>query len=72
MGISQKPIIMPSGSEPENLIRLANEDLITKYMCMIGQLQWAVTLGRFDILAHVMSMSWFRLAPKIGYIERIK
>ena len=29
---------------------LANEDLITKFMCMIGQLQWAVTLGRYDIL----------------------
>ena len=25
---------------------LANEDLITKFMCMIGQLLWAVTLGR--------------------------
>ena len=45
---------------------LYNEEQITKYMCMIGQLQWAVALGRFDILAHVMSMSRFRLAPKIG------
>ena len=27
---------------------LANEDLITKYMSN-GQLQWDVTLGRFDI-----------------------
>ena len=26
---------------------LANEDLITKYMCMAGQFQWAVTLWRF-------------------------
>ncbi len=50
----------------------ANEDLISKYMCMIGQLQWLVTLGRFDILAHVMSMSRFRLAPRIGHIERLK
>ena len=24
---------------------LSNEDLIIKYMCMIGQLQWAATLG---------------------------
>ena len=24
---------------------LANDDLITKFMCMVGQLQWAVTLG---------------------------
>ena len=34
-----------------------NEDLITKYMCMIGQLQWAVTFCTFDILAQIMSMS---------------
>ena len=42
-----------------------------KYMCMIGQLQWAVTLGRYDILAQVMSMSRYRLAPKIGHLERM-
>ena len=51
---------------------LANEDLITKFMCMIGQLQWAVTLGRYEILAHVMSMSRFRLTPKVEHIERMK
>ena len=41
-------------------------------MSMIGQLQWAITLGRYDIIAHVMSMSRFRLAPKIGHLERMK
>ena len=41
-------------------------------MSMIGQLQWAVTLGRYDILAHVMSMSTSRFAPKIGHLERLK
>ena len=51
---------------------LASDDLITKFMCVVGQLQWAVTLGRYDILAHVMSMSRFRLAPKVGHIERMK
>ena len=40
---------------------LASDDLITKFMCMVGQLQWAVT-----------SMSCFRLAPKVGQIERMK
>ena len=30
------------------------------------------SLGRFDILAHVMYMSWFTLAPKIGHVERMK
>ena len=29
-------------------------------------------LSRYDILAHVMSMSTFRLAPKIGHLERMK
>ena len=33
---------------------LCNEDQITKYKCVIGQLQWAITLGRYAILAHVM------------------
>ena len=51
---------------------LANDDLITKLMCMIGQLQWAVTPGRYDIIAHVMSMSRFRLAPKVGHIESVE
>ena len=51
---------------------LASDDLITKFICMVGQLQWAVTLGRYDILAHVMSMSRFRLAPKVGHFERMK
>ena len=51
---------------------LASDDLITKFMCMVCQLQWAVTVGRYDILAHVMSMSRFRLAPKVGHIERMK
>ena len=41
-------------------------------MCMIGQVQWAITLGRYDILTHVMAMSRFRLAPKIGHLETMK
>ena len=44
----------------------------SKNTCVIGQLQWAVTLGRYDIQPHVMSMSRFRLAPKIGHLERLR
>ena len=39
-------------------------------MSMIGQ--WAITLGRYNILTQVMSMSRFRLAPKVGHLERMK
>ena len=41
-------------------------------MSMIGQPQWDINLGRYNILAQVMSMSRFRLAPKIGHAERLK
>ena len=66
-------LILDKNDHPElDNCELASEDLINKFMCMVGQLQCAVTLGRYDILAHVMSMLRFRLAPKVGHIERIK
>ena len=39
---------------------------------MVGQLQWLVTLGRFDLHAHVATMSRFRAAPRQGHMDRIK
>jgi hypothetical protein len=39
---------------------------------MIGSLQWAVSLGRFDIQAATMTMSWFRAAPRQGPLDRLK
>jgi hypothetical protein len=41
-------------------------------LTMIGQLQWLVTLGRFEIYAHLNSVSRFRLAPRKGHLERLK
>ena len=42
------------------------------YLTMIGQLQWLVTLGRFDIHTQVTTMSRFRSAPRKGYLERLQ
>ena len=39
---------------------------------MVGQLQWLVTLGRFDIHAQVATMSRFTAAPRQGYMDRLK
>ena len=39
---------------------------------MVGQLQWLVTLGRFDLHAHVATMSRFRDAPRQGHMDRLK
>ena len=39
---------------------------------MVGQLQWLVTLGRFDLHAHIAAMSRFRAAPRQGHMNRLK
>ena len=45
---------------------------ITKYQSMIGALQWAISLGRFDIHTAVMSMGSFRVSPREGHLQRLK
>ena len=38
--------------------------MAAKYLTMVGQLQWLVTLGRFDLDSQVATMSRFRAAPR--------
>jgi Reverse transcriptase (RNA-dependent DNA polymerase) len=45
---------------------------IAQYQSMIGALQWIVTIGRFDINTAVMTMSRFRMAPRVGHLNRLK
>ena len=45
---------------------------IQHYLTMIGQLQWLVTLGRFDIHAQVTTLSRFRSAPRSGHLKRLQ
>ena len=47
-------------------------DMAAKYLTMVGQLQWLVILGRFDIHAQVATMSRFRAAPRQGHMDRLK
>ena len=47
-------------------------DMAAKYLTMVGQFQWLVTLGRFDIHAQVATMSRFRAAPRQGHMDRLK
>ena len=46
--------------------------MAAKYLTMVGQLQWLVTLGRFDIHAQVATMLRFRAAPRQGHMDRLK
>ena len=45
---------------------------VNHYLTMVGQLQWLITLGRFDIQAQVVSMSRFRAQPTQGHLEKLQ
>ena len=51
---------------------LLTGESIQHYLTMIGQLQWLVTLERFDIHAQVTTMSRFRSTPRKGHQERLQ
>ena len=46
--------------------------MAAKYLTMVGQLQWLVTLGRFDLHAQVATMSRLRAAPRQEHKDRLK
>jgi len=44
---------------------------IKVYQSLIGQCQWVIQLGRFDIAVHVMTLSSFRAIPREGHLDRL-
>ena len=73
----EKPKEYGSPLEKNDHPEVDESDLIDKkgiqqYQSMIGALQWTVSIGRFDIHTAVMTMSQFRVAPRVGHINRVK
>jgi hypothetical protein len=42
------------------------------YQSLIGALQWAAAIGRFDIQTAVMTLSGFCIAPRRGHLDMVK
>ena len=64
---------LEKGDHPElDYSELLDEEGISIYQSLIGSLQWAVSLGRLDIMTAVMTMSSFRAIPRKGHLERVK
>jgi Reverse transcriptase (RNA-dependent DNA polymerase) len=64
---------LEKGDHPEMDVTDELDDQgIAMYQSLIGALQWAVTLGRFDIQCAVATMSSFRTAPRQGHLDRLK
>jgi len=50
---------------------LDNAD-IRIYQSLIGSLQWAIQIGRFDLATAVMTLSRFCTCPCKGHLDRVK
>ena len=64
---------LEGGDHPElDTSELCDEHQTKQFQTLIGQLQWLISLGRFDIAVHVMSLSKFRAQPRKGHLDRAK
>jgi hypothetical protein len=67
---SQSPL--ESNDHPEiDSSEFLGEDDIQKYKSLIGAMQWAISIGCFDIAVHVMTMSSFRASPCHGHLVQV-
>jgi hypothetical protein len=61
------------GDHPElDVSEFLDANGIRQYQSLIGALQWAITLGRFELLIGVTTLSTYRVAPRIGHMNRLK
>ena len=64
---------MPPNDHPEmDVSELLEDDDVEKCLRLVGQPQWAVSLGRWDIQTAAMTMSSFRVAPRLGHLSKLK
>ena len=64
---------LAKGDNPElDTSEFLDETNTKIYQSMIGAAQWVISLTRFDIAVHVMTLSSFRVQPRQGHLDRIK
>ena len=64
---------LEGGDHPEpHTPELCDEHQTNQFQTLIGQLQWLISPGHFDIAVHVMSLSRFRAQPRKGNPDRAK
>ena len=70
-GCSRRNQESPGHHLKEEII-LSDDHQTKQFQTLIGQLQWLISLGRFDIAVHVMSLSRFRAQPRKRHLDRAK
>ncbi|KAL7565356.1 hypothetical protein ACA910_013578 [Epithemia clementina (nom. ined.)] len=67
-----KPPLPPSKHQELDESELLNDIGTQHFQTLIRQLQWVITLGRFDVFVATMTLSRYRAAPRKGHLERAK
>ena len=49
-----------------------DEEGIQIYQSLVGAMQWAISIGRFDVQAAEITLSSFRAQSRKGHLERVK
>ena len=64
---------LEGGDHPElHTPELCDEHKTNQFQTLVGQLQWLISPGHFDIAVHVMSLSRFKAQPRKGHLDRAK
>ena len=64
---------LEKGDHPElDTSELLDAEHTQIYQSLIGSLQWAIQIGRFDVATATMTLSRFRAAPRQGHLDRAK
>ena len=64
---------LEGGDHPElHTPELCDEYQTNQFQTLVGQLQWLISPGHFDIAVHVMSLSRFRAQSRKGRLDRAK
>jgi hypothetical protein len=60
---------LEKGDHPElDETPLLEPEQVTEYLSLMGQLQWLISLGRFDVSSAVTGLSTFCSAPREGHL----
>jgi hypothetical protein len=61
---------LESNDHPKtDMMEFLSKQGIQMYQLLIGSMQWAISIGPFNIAVHVMSMSSFRVVSHRGHLE---
>ena len=61
---------LEKGDHPElDDTPLLDPEQVTEYLSLMGQLQWLISLGRFNVSSAVSGLSTFHSKPCKGHLE---